>query len=255
VLVIGIGVGDPAHLTVQAVRALGRVDVFFILDKGKDTRDLVALRRQLLGEHARPPYRVVPVADPLRDRQAAQYPAAVAAWRGRRVDLWERLLREELGDGECAAFLVWGDPGLFDGTLSILQEVLARGIVEFDYEVIPGISAVAALAARHRVVLNQVGGAVQITTGRRLTQGWPSGVDDVVVMLDADGAFTRLDDQDDLDIFWGAFVGTPDELLVCGRLSQVAAHIQELREQARRRKGWIMDTYLLRRIARRQDGG
>ena len=50
-----------------------------------------------------------------------------------------------------------------------------------------------------------------------------------------------------LVIYWGAYLGTPDELLVSGPLQAVKAHILELRDEARRRKGWIMDTYLLRR--------
>jgi precorrin-6A synthase len=112
--------------------------------------------------------------------------------------------------------------------------------------VIPGISSVSALAAKHRIGLNQVGKPIQVTTGRRLAQSWPDGVDDVVVMLDAQTAFTAHTDQD-ADIYWGAYLGTPDELLVSGKLSEVAAEIEQVRAEARERKGWIMDTYLLRR--------
>lgn len=42
-------------------------------------------------------------------------------------------------------------------------------------------------------------------------------------------------------------MGTPDEILVSGKLAEVAGRIEELRTEARARKGWIMDTYLLRR--------
>jgi len=52
-------------------------------------------------------------------------------------------------------------------------------------------------------------------------------------------------------IWWGAYVGTPDEILVSGDLAEVGDRIQELRAAARARKGWIMDTYLLRRTAGR----
>jgi precorrin-6A synthase len=52
-----------------------------------------------------------------------------------------------------------------------------------------------------------------------------------------------------LTIYWGAYLGTADELLIAGPLQQVKAQILDVREQARRRKGWIMDTYLLRREA------
>ena len=43
-LVIGIGSGDPDHLTREAVAALNRVDVFVVADKGAAKQDLVRLR-------------------------------------------------------------------------------------------------------------------------------------------------------------------------------------------------------------------
>ena len=39
VYVIGIGAGDPEHLTLQAVAAMNRVDVFFTIDKGEATAE------------------------------------------------------------------------------------------------------------------------------------------------------------------------------------------------------------------------
>jgi precorrin-6A synthase len=51
----------------------------------------------------------------------------------------------------------------------------------------------------------------------------------------------------DTDIYWGAYLGTPDEILISGPLPEVAPRITRARAEARRRKGWIMDTYLLRR--------
>jgi precorrin-6A synthase len=129
----------------------------------------------------------------------------------------------------------------------VLEEILVRGTLAFEYEVIPGISSVHALTARHRVPLNRVGGAVQITTGRRLAQdGFPAEVDDVVVMLDANCSFTRLLGEE-LEIFWGAYLGTEDEILISGPLRDVAEEIEQRRGEARKQKGWIMDTYLLRR--------
>jgi precorrin-6A synthase len=118
--------------------------------------------------------------------------------------------------------------------------------VEFDHEVIPGISSLQALAARHRVSWGRVAGTVQITTGRRLAEGLPADADDVLVMLDSGCTFSRFASED-LDIFWGAYVGTKDEILVSGRVGEVAAEIERLRSEARDRKGWVMDAYLLRR--------
>ncbi|WP_225847211.1 precorrin-6A synthase (deacetylating) [Streptomyces sp. HPF1205] len=247
--VIGIGAGDPDQLTLQAVREMGRADVFFLLDKGEDKAGLVAARELLLARHARPGHRVVVARDPERDRTAptSGYVAAVDDWRRRRAGIYQRLIAEELADDERGAFLVWGDPALYDSTAGILQEVQARGEVEFSWTVVPGISSVSTLAARHRTGLNQVGRPIQITTGRRLAEsGLPDGVDDVVVMLDAHQAFARFTDQD-LHIHWGAYLGTPDEILISGPLADVADRIRATRAEARARNGWIMDTYLLRR--------
>lgn len=244
VLVIGIGAGDPEHVTVQAIRAMNRADVVFVIEKDDRTEELVRLRREILErylEEGRHP-RIAPLADPPRDRSAAAYGSAVADWRRRRAEQWEQAIAAEDG---CLAFLVWGDPAIYDSTLAVLDEVLDRGKVEFDHEVIPGISSLQALAARHRVPFNRVGGAVQITTGRRLAAGFPTEADDVLVMLDSDCTFTRLDG--DIDIYWGAYVGTEDEILVAGRLADVAEEIRRVRREARERKGWVMDSYLLRR--------
>jgi precorrin-6A synthase len=91
---------------------------------------------------------------------------------------------------------------------------------------------------------------VIVTTGRRLAdEGPPPGVDDVVVMLDAVDAFATLP-GDDWDIYWGAYLGTPDEVLAHGPLGDVQAEIARRRGELRSRKGWIMDTYLLRRRIR-----
>ncbi len=242
--VVGIGAGDPDQITVQAVAVLGRADVVFLLDKADAAGELMALREDLVARYA-PRARVVRAADPDRDRVSPGYTAAVDDWRARRADVCAGMLAE-LGAGESGAFLVWGDPSLYDSVIAVLEDVRSRG-AEFELGVVPGISSVSALAAKHRTTLNQVGGAVQITTGRRLADGWPDGVDDLVVMLDARCAFLNFPDA---EIRWGAYVGTPDEILIAGRVSEVGTAIAEARAAARAAKGWIMDTYLLRKPAR-----
>jgi len=242
ILVIGIGAGDPEHLTLRAVRAIGEADVFFLLDKGEAKESMIRLRRDMLAAYAKPGHRVAEGVDPDRDRRPSDYPEAVAAWRQRRAEITGDLIREHLAEGETGAFLVWGDPSLYDSTLGVLADLDPPVAVE----VVPGISSVSALAASHGVGLNRVGGAVQVTTGRRLAQGWPEGVDDVVVMLDARQAFDAVP-AEGVEVYWGAYLGTPDELLVAGPLAEVAGEIARVRAEARARHGWIMDTYLLRR--------
>jgi precorrin-6A synthase len=249
-LLIGIGAGDAGYVTQQAIRALNEVDVFFITEKGEEKDDLVALRHEICARFiADQSYRVVAVRDPERDRGAAAYAPAVEDWRRARARIWERLIGEELDEDGVGAILVWGDPSLYDSTVAIMDAILARGAIEFEFEVIPGISAIASLCARHRIALNRVGEAVHITTGRRLTrEGLPPNARDVVVMLDASCAFKHVAERD-VDIYWGAYLGTPDEILLAGALDEIGDEIERVRAQSRERKGWIMDTYLLRRGA------
>jgi precorrin-6A synthase len=245
--------GHPDQLTVQAIGAMRRVDVFFATDKATnraddgDADELVRVRRDLCEHHlVGRPYRFVTIADPSRDRDARAYRDAVESWHAARAEAYGRAIAAELGPDGCGGFLVWGDPSLYDSTLRVLEQVAARGTTTFDVQVIPGISSVQLLAARHRLVLNRVGGSVLVTTGRGIAAGVPASVDDVVVMLDGACAFTGLD-PGSWDIHWGAYLGTADELLVAGPLAAVADDIVRIRADARRRKGWVMDTYLLRR--------
>ncbi|WP_433367589.1 precorrin-6A synthase (deacetylating) [Actinoplanes sp. CA-142083] len=244
IYVIGIGAGDPDHLTLQAAKAIGRTDVFFVLDKGEAKESMIELRRRLMKAYGRPSRRIAEGRDPDRDRRPVDYEGTVADWRSRRSQVTEALISEHLLDGETGSFLVWGDPSLYDSTIAILEEILDRGQTLFEYEVVPGISSVSALAAKHRIGLNRVGQPFQVTTGRRLAEGWPDGVDDVVVMLDAQQAFAA---HPEADIYWGAYIGTEDEILASGRVGDVGEEIAKTRAAARERHGWIMDTYLLRR--------
>jgi precorrin-6A synthase len=65
-------------------------------------------------------------------------------------------------------------------------------------------------------------------------------------MLDAGFTAAGLADPA-LSVFWGAYLGTPDETLISGPLAEVADQITATRAALRERHGWIMDTYLLRR--------
>ena len=248
-LIIGIGAGDPEHVTAQAIRALNEVDVFFVVEKGDEKHDLIDLRREICERYIeRPAYRTVGAA-----RSRARPHRRRLRRRGRglarhaRASSTQRRSRASSSPGECGAFMVWGDPALYDSTLAIAEEILAGDPDAFAYEVVPGISSVQALAARHRIALNRIGQPIHITTGRRLSEGLHDEAGDVVVMLDAGCAFRRFADEP-IDIYWGAYVGTPDEILIAGPCREVADEIERVRAEARERKGWIMDTYLLRRV-------
>ncbi|MCF5706267.1 precorrin-6A synthase (deacetylating) [Pseudomonas syringae] len=247
IFLIGMGAGDPEQITVQAINALNRARVVFILDKGYADDDLLQLRKAICERYiSHTDYRLVQVQDPRREDDPHGYERGVEHWHEQRAVLFERLIGDDLGEDEVGAFLVWGDPALYDSTMRILDRVLARGREVFAYQVVPGITSVQALVASHRVPLNRIGEPVLITTGRRMAAGPPQAPDNVVVMLDAHCTFDRFMGQG-LDIYWGAYLGTADQILVSGRLDDVCEQIKQLRAEARERKGWVMDTYLLRR--------
>ena len=250
-LVIGIGGGDPDHLTREAVAALNRVDVFLVADKGAAKQDLVKLREDLcrtLITHDH--YRFVEVPDPERgpdrERDATEYQAGVAVWHEARARRYAETIAAEVGDGGTVGFLVWGDPAFYDSTIRIAESIKELG-VDLEISVIPGISSIQLLAARHKIVLNRVGQPIHVTTGRRLLDEYSPTLGDVVVMLDGELACSGLVEQfNDLMIYWGAQLGLDDEVLVSGRLSEVISEIRAKRAAVRESRGWVMDTYLLR---------
>ncbi|MFL6155564.1 MAG: precorrin-6A synthase (deacetylating) [Marmoricola sp.] len=246
VRVIGIGSGEPDQLTREAADALVGVDYVIAAAKGADD-PLLAVRRALCERYG---VELVAVADPERDRDpsstatAEDYGTAVRDWHDARVAAYEQVLLERDGD---VAFLVWGDPAFYDSTLRIVDSLAARGAVAFTHDVLPGVSSPQLLAARHRIVLHRVGQPILVTTGRRLGEAVAAGHDNIVVMLD--GSLACLDlDLADWQIWWGANLGAPDEQLVAGPLAEVAEDLAARRTAAKAVSGWVMDTYLLRRV-------
>jgi precorrin-6A synthase len=251
IYLIGIGAGNPEYITVQAIKALNLVDVFFFLDKGQAKQDLVSLRKEICERYIETPsYRVVEASDPVRDPAIADYTTRIEHWHDERAVIYERMILNELAEDQCGAFLVWGDPSLYDSTIRIIDQVIVRSKVDFEYEVIPGITSIQALAARQKITLNGIGESICITTGRNLSRDLEQEMERVVVMLDGSCAFKNIAAQD-TEIFWGAYLGMDDEILVRGKLSDVTAEIEDKRKAARERKGWIMDTYLLAQPAKR----
>ena len=242
--VIGIGTGNPEHITMQGISALNAADVVFIPTKGDDKARLAAIRariceRYISGSHELIEYPIAP-----RNEATADYGQRVRDWHEEIADGYAKMFVQR-GEDETGALLVWGDPGLYDSTLRILEAVRTRAGLGFSVKMIPGITAVQALTAAFGIPLNTIGNPVTITTGRQLARGWPEGADSVVVMLDGRKAYKSLDG--DLHIYWAAYVGMDEEILIEGRLSEVRDAITARRDAARAQNGWIMDIYLLRR--------
>jgi len=263
VRLIGVGPGDPDQVTLEAVAAMRSVDFFVVTDKaphhgaesaprrGADTASgdpLVAARERLLARHLDHPPRLVVVPDPPRDRSAGgtadrpDYERAVADWHDARAAAWASALEAHEGD---AGFLVWGDPAFYDSTIRVLDRVAE--LLPIEYDVIPGISSLQLLAARHRVVLHEVGRAVHVTTGRALAEALAQGQENVVVMLNRDLSPLADPAVADWRVWWGANLGTPAESLVSGRVGDVLDDIEAARRTVKDAAGWVMDVYLLRR--------
>ncbi|MDT7738154.1 MAG: precorrin-6A synthase [Mycobacterium sp.] len=245
VRILGVGMG-PQHVTPEVADALRSVDYVLAADKGADD-GLLALRRAVLDAHAGGAVEIVQIADPPRDRSAEltteDYEGAVAGWHDARAATYAGVLRER---GGTAAFLVWGDPSLYDSTIRVVEKIKDLGVpVEFD--VLPGISAPQLLAARHRIVLHEVGRPVHVTTGRRLQEAVAAGQDNIVAMLNPPPHRLDLAGLDDWAVWWGANLGDIGERLVAGRLGDVVGQIADARAQARTEAGWVMDVFLLRK--------
>ena len=250
VRILGVGMG-PQHVTPEVAEALRSVDYVLAADKGSgsDEDNLLAVRRAIVAAHSGPkgPAEIVSVRDPERDRSTgmsvATYETAVSDWHDARARSYADVIRSR---GGTAAFLVWGDPSLYDSTIRVVEKVRDLG-VPLEFDVLPGISAPQLLAARHRMVLHQVGRPVHVTTGRRLQAAVAAGQDNIVAMLNPPPERLDLTGLDDWNIWWGANLGAAGERLVAGRLGQVRTEIARARAEAKQEAGWVMDLFLVRK--------
>lgn len=243
---IGIGTGDMDHLTVQAIRALNSADLILIPRKGADKADLADLRRSICAAHVSGPAPVVEFDLPRRDTSEVRYLDGVNDWHDAVAATWAQLIATHRPRGGKVALMVWGDPGLYDSSLRIAGRLRASGL-DLRTEVIPGLTSLQLLTAAHTIPLNTLGAPLMITTGRHLRDhGWPPGIDTLVVMLDGECSFQALPPSD-LKIYWAAYLGMPQQMLLAGPLASTGPRIRQARAAARAEHGWIMDIYLLRR--------
>lgn len=245
-LLVGIGTGNPEHLTLQAVRALNTADLILIPQKGENKADLAELRRAICDEViTNPATRIAEFALPERNVNDPDYRQSVDSWHDAVAAAWSEAIAS-VPEAVRVALLVWGDPSLYDSTLRIA----ARLCPQPEVRVIPGITSMQALTAAHGIPLNEIGAPVMITTGRQLRrEGWPKAAERLLVMLDGECSFQHIA-QDGVMIWWGAYVGMPEQILLTGPLRTSGPEIIAARSEARARHGWIMDTYLLSREPR-----
>ncbi|MGB3314233.1 MAG: precorrin-6A synthase (deacetylating) [Albidovulum sp.] len=245
-LLIGIGTGNPDHLTLQAVKALNSADLILIPRKGKAKEDLASLRRSICADVVtNPATRFAEFDLPVRNPAIADYKTRVDSWHDAIATVWTDTIRAEIGMSGRVALLVWGDPSLYDSTLRIAARV--DRALPMQMTVIPGITSLQALTAAHAIPINEIGAPFTVTTGRKLReQGWPAGANTLAIMLDGECAFQSIDPKGVM-IWWGAYVGMEEEITLSGPLEEMADRIIVTRGEARASHGWIMDIYILRR--------
>jgi precorrin-6A synthase len=239
---IGIGTGNPDHLTRGAMRAMREVDLILIPRKGETKADLADLRRAILADVA--PQTLLAEFDmPVRDEGIVDYTMRVNTWHDAIAQAWVQAISAH--KAHSVALLVWGDPALYDSTLRIAARLMPAP----EIRVIPGVTSITAMTAAHGIALNDIGAPFVVTTGRQLRDGgFPAGVNTAVVMLDGECSFTTIPPEG-ITIYWTAYAGMAEEISLSGPLASVSEAILETRAAARAQHGWIMDIYLLRRIA------
>ena len=243
---IGIGTGNPQHLTLQAIEALNTVDLILIPNKGAGKDDLAGLRREICDQVIQNQDVTITEFDlPTRDPKTADYRQRVDDWHDAIARVWANEIHRHLPDGGKVGFLVWGDPSLYDSTMRIAERLQRQQ--EINLTVIPGITSIQALTASHAIPVNEIGAPFTITTGRQLRdKGWPDSADTLVIMLDGECSFQSID-ATGVQIWWSAYAGMKEEILISGPLTDVSDQINETCAKARADRGWIMDIYLLRR--------
>jgi precorrin-2/cobalt-factor-2 C20-methyltransferase len=124
---VGVGPGDPEHVTLKAVRVLREADRVFVPDGGRAA--------EIVAAYAEPH----PLTFAMTD---------VAS----RTEHWERAAREIATVTGTAAFATIGDPNLYSTFTSIANAVRAL-VPDVEIETVPGITALQDLAARSGTVL------------------------------------------------------------------------------------------------------
>lgn len=240
---IGIGTGNPDHVTFEAVNAIRNADLIMIPRKGAKKADLADIRHQILDKVAGDIDLNIAEFDlPVRDASGA-YLDGVSDWHDAIARVWTDTIAAHDGAGKKVALLVWGDPSLYDSTLRIAERLSPKPRLQ----VVAGITSLQVLTAAHAIPINGLGAPFTVTTGRQLREnGWPAGAETVAVMLDGECSFQSLAPTD-YDIWWGAYVGMPEQILLKGPLDSISETILQTRAKARESHGWIMDIYVLRK--------
>ena len=250
IYLIGIGTGNPDHLTLEAKNLLETSDLILLPNKGSEKSDLLDLRRFICKQISKKSsLSIREFSMPIRDETNKNYLSRVDQWHKEIATCWSNAIkgfrRQEKVLNLNIALLIWGDPSLYDSSIKIFHKYNEQE-KNSCLKVVPGITSLQALAAAHKITLNSVGKPFHVTTGRMLRQfGWPNETETVAVLLDEKCSF-NLVKKNNLRIWWGAYLGMDKEILLCGNVSEIGKKIANTRLTAKQKYGWIMDTYILK---------
>lgn len=132
---IGVGPGDPKLITLKAVEILQEIEVIAI-PKSKMDRESVAW--EIAKSHCPENVKILELEMPMTADESVLH----AAWTSAAEKVYE-----EIQQGRSVAFLTLGDPSLYS-TYHYLLKILENDLAPEQIETIPGITAMAAAAAR-----------------------------------------------------------------------------------------------------------
>ncbi len=243
IYLIGIGTGNIEHITLAAIEALKKADLIILPRKKNDAIDLLNLRKEICKKILKPKSKNIKEFIIPERKKKIEYIESVEIWHNKISQAWNDSIVNYQGKKNNVALLIWGDPMLYDSSIKIARKI----VDESKIHIISGISSLQALAAAHKITINDIGGQILITTGRLLRKkGRLFNEKKAIIMLDGECSFQYIN-KSNYFIWWGAYLGMKNEITFKGELESLSKKIIIARKNERNKNGWIMDTYLLER--------
>jgi len=201
---VGVGPGDPDLLTIKALKIIQSVEHLFV---ASSTKNQYSLARRVISPHLPEGKEIKRLSFPMTYRKEE----LKRAWQEN-----ARVVAKALETGD-AAFLTLGDPDLYSTFGYLAREILAL-VPDLELEIVPGITAVQAAAARLKLVLTEGEETLLLASGTRggeVVKEWAQKTDTLVlykVYRQAEDILRALKETGRLEETRGiSFCGMPEE--------------------------------------------